>query len=346
VDVSELRVFGPGGSQQIGVTGQLVLGVDESPVTQLRRPGPGSSLVLSLFPGLDLFGRGFEAEGYTVVRGPDLILAGDIRDFRGVPGRFDGVIGGPPCTEWSLLNRDRDRALGEEMLQEFLRVVAECEPEWWLMENVPTVPDVALAGYAVQRLDLTGLECGGAQRRRRHFQFGSRLGDVLVPDRRQVTEGTAEPAALASEGQRVTRRSWRDFCALQGLPPLELPEFTQSGRYRLVGNGVAVPVARALARAVTRRRPLHLEESLCRCGCGRPVTGRGWLALPACRQRVSRARRFGRDVVTAQDAVGQDRSQVGDDAGVCEWGPVTLCRAGGVRSPDCHVNPAATPSPA
>jgi hypothetical protein len=32
-------------------------------------------LVLSLFPGIDLFGRGFEAAGFCVVRGPDLILA-------------------------------------------------------------------------------------------------------------------------------------------------------------------------------------------------------------------------------------------------------------------------------
>ena len=33
-------------------------------------------LVLSLFPGIDLLGRGFEAEGFCVVRGPDLLHAG------------------------------------------------------------------------------------------------------------------------------------------------------------------------------------------------------------------------------------------------------------------------------
>lgn len=40
-------------------------------------------LVLSLFPGIDLLGRGFEAEGFYVVRGPDLIYGGDIRAFQG-----------------------------------------------------------------------------------------------------------------------------------------------------------------------------------------------------------------------------------------------------------------------
>ncbi len=32
-----------------------------------------TQLVLSVFPGIDLLGRGFEAEGFCVVRGPDLL---------------------------------------------------------------------------------------------------------------------------------------------------------------------------------------------------------------------------------------------------------------------------------
>ena len=51
-------------------------------------------LILSLFPGIDLLGRGFEAESFAVVRGPDLLWGGDIRSFHVPPGRFDGIIGG------------------------------------------------------------------------------------------------------------------------------------------------------------------------------------------------------------------------------------------------------------
>jgi DNA (cytosine-5)-methyltransferase 1 len=36
-------------------------------------------IVLSLFPGIDILGRGFEEEGWCVVRGPDLLWAGDVR---------------------------------------------------------------------------------------------------------------------------------------------------------------------------------------------------------------------------------------------------------------------------
>lgn len=37
-----------------------------------------NSLVLSLFPGIGLLDRGFEAEGFCVVRGPDLLWGGDV----------------------------------------------------------------------------------------------------------------------------------------------------------------------------------------------------------------------------------------------------------------------------
>lgn len=54
-------------------------------------------LVLSLFPGIGLLDMAFEAEGFCVVRGPDLLWGGDIKRFHPPAGRFDGVIGGPPC---------------------------------------------------------------------------------------------------------------------------------------------------------------------------------------------------------------------------------------------------------
>lgn len=53
-------------------------------------------LILLLFPGIDLLGQGFEAEGFSVVRGPDLIFGQDVRGFHVPAGKFEGVIGGPP----------------------------------------------------------------------------------------------------------------------------------------------------------------------------------------------------------------------------------------------------------
>jgi DNA (cytosine-5)-methyltransferase 1 len=56
-----------------------------------------SPLVLSLFPGIGLLDMAFEQEGFCVVRGPDLLWGGDVKRFHPPAGKFDGVIGGPPC---------------------------------------------------------------------------------------------------------------------------------------------------------------------------------------------------------------------------------------------------------
>lgn len=249
-------------------------------------------LVLSLFPGIDLLGRAFEAEGFCVVRGPDLLWGGDVRAFHPPGLRFDGVIAGSPCQDFSRLRRSPPTGYGVEMLNEFARVVTEARPVWWLLENVPTVPDVAVPGYEVQRLDLNARECGMAQRRLRHFQFGHVLGWVLVPDRRAPVTDQIVPIALASEGARPDRRGWPEFCEAQGLPAdFTLPGLSIAARYAAVGNGVPIEMGRTVARAVAATRARH--EHLCACNCGRVVVGLRQLhAGAACRKRMQRRRDY------------------------------------------------------
>jgi DNA (cytosine-5)-methyltransferase 1 len=249
-------------------------------------------LVLSLFPGIDLLGRGFEECGFCVVRGPDVLWGGDIYTFYPPAGRFEGVIAGSPCQDFSRARRSEPTGEGLALLSEFVRVVVEARPDWFLLENVPTVPTLEVEGYRMQRLDLDARDCGMSQRRLRHFQFGSASGRVLVVTRRgRPAIEESQPTCLASEGSRKHRRSWADFCQLQGLPPdFSLPGMTLTARYAAVGNGVAVPVAQVLARAILGAVPWHAVR-LCACGCGRPVTGRQTMATASCRKRMERRRR-------------------------------------------------------
>jgi DNA (cytosine-5)-methyltransferase 1 len=268
-------------------------------------------LVLSLFPGIDLLGRGFEAEGFCVVRGPDLIWGGDVRDFHPDPRKFGGVIAGSPCQDFSKLRRSAPTGTGRAMLDEFCRVVAEAQPAWFLLENVPTVPDVAVVGYEVQRLDLNARECGAKQNRPRHFQFGSRDGRVLVPARVITTHSESQPTVLASEGKRKSRRGWPEFCELQGLPgDFALPGMTLSARYRAVGNGVHIDVARTLARAVREALRRRKSPRLCVCNCGRIVMGKGGAATAACRKRLERRRKRDLPGVTVPGTVTVDETQL------------------------------------
>lgn len=243
-------------------------------------------LVLSLFPGADLLGRGFHAAGFSVVRGPDLILDELVEDFHIPRGRFDGIIGGPPCKNYSDANRYRDEAEGDRLVQEFLRLVQEGEPAWFLMENVRNVPDVVVPGYRVQRLDVDSQDFGVPQRRLRHIQFGSRDGSIIrpirTPVRRRVT-GTVTTRPRSKHDRPARRKR------AQGAESLTLASFTPAARSRLIGNGVPIPMAKALAEAVGSRGPVTPRD--CVCGCGRVTEGKAVQATPACRKRMERRRR-------------------------------------------------------
>lgn len=150
--------------------------------------------LLSVFPGVGLLDRAFEEAGFCLVRGPDLIWGGDVRRFHVRPGWFGGVIGGPPCQEFSPLAH-LVRARGYQvrhpnLIPEFARVVAEGAVPWFLMENVPGAPDPAPSGYAVHTFELDNVwlpaddGLGHEQRRCRQFWFGLR-GAWAVPDLRR-----------------------------------------------------------------------------------------------------------------------------------------------------------------
>lgn len=269
-----------------------------------------SQLILSLFPGIGLLDRAFEETGFCILRGPDTLWGGDVRRFSPPAGVFTGVIGGPPCQEFSSLRRDEPTGEGLELLGEYARVVVESQPEWFLLENVSRVPSVTeLPGqifaelshmYVIQRLDINlAWYCDCT--RLRHIQFGSKSGHLLNVSRRAVTE-QLPGAALASDN-----RSFRELCRLQGLPDdFDLPPFLMEEKKRAVGNGVPLAMGRALAAAVIEayEGPVTLQCDLaggvtpagvCACGCGRRVTGKQRYFDYSCRKRAQRKRN-----VTAQ----------------------------------------------
>jgi DNA (cytosine-5)-methyltransferase 1 len=259
----------------------------------------GHSLILSVFPGIGLLDRAFEEQGFCVVRGPDLLWGGDVRQFHPPANVFWGVIGGPPCQDFSRLRRDAPTGYGLEMLAEFTRTVTEANPEWWLMENVDRVPTVSelghSAGYVTQRFDINqAWYCDVS--RLRHIQFGSKSGRLLNVTRR-VCRGVTDGAALANDA-----RPFKELCRLQGLPDdFDLPPFLATEKKRAVGNGVPLPMGRELAKAVIKAylKPVELQcdfagqvttVGVCRCGCGRQVTGKAKYYDYSCRKRAQRNR--------------------------------------------------------
>lgn len=257
-----------------------------------RRSVAVTELVLSLFPGVGLLDRAFAANGFCIVQAADKITGGDVREFRGVEFAFEGIVAGPPCQGFSAANSYRKEddhhsvQNSREMLQQTCRIIMECRPEWFLIENVPRVPDVRIDGYTIQRIPITDRECGGVQLRSRHVQFGSRLGDVIRPARVNDCTRNRKKGRPAKAVTTKTER-WKDFpdvCRRQGLEAqIDLPGWTRSAKVKAVGNGVPLRMGRALAAAILDRA--GPRESDCLCGCGREVSGKQLTATASCRKR-------------------------------------------------------------
>ena len=248
-----------------------------------------SHLVLSLFPGAGLLDRGFELAGFVVVRGPDTLWGQDIRYFHPPASHFAGVIGGSPCQDFSRKRRAPPTGYGVMMLREFARCVTEARPSWFLLENVPGVPSLVIHGYTVQRFNVVAGDFGSRQRRNRTFQFGSLDGVPITLQRETVSHCGRRPAAVLAKGER---RKFSDLAAMQGLPRgFRLEGLTPGIARRLVGNGVHVGTAKAVAVAIRDRS--DTPARLCACGCGRPLNGndRQVTATAACRKRIERSRK-------------------------------------------------------
>src|SRR5690606_26425518 len=179
-----------------------------------------------LFPGIGLLDMAFEQEGFCVVRGPDLLWGGDVRNLHPPAGKFDGVIGGPPCQAFSPIgNVNRARWGAESVMPdltgEFRRVVIEARPMWWLMENSPHCPGSGLAGE--RRITLDNAWFGERQSRRRGFWSNLSLhieAPALVPMEAGEERAVSWKGAVDWKGsrQREGQRSLADMLELQGFP--------------------------------------------------------------------------------------------------------------------------------
>lgn len=251
-----------------------------------------NELILSVFPGIDLLGRGFEDEGYCIVQAQDLITGGDIRRFNPPPKKFDGIIGGSPCQDFSRLNRT-PKNYSYEMLEEYRRVVKKAQPKWFLHENVQGCPEFSIDGYHHQRFILD-LGWFTENSRLRVFTFGSKNGELLNP----ITSKKASIKQTAITGK--DKRSFQECCEIQGLTKdFDLPFFNLASKKQAVANAVPLDISKYLAKLIKRDYykidlPIvNKEESKnfrkCLCGCGREVFGRKKTSSDACRKRVSRS---------------------------------------------------------
>lgn len=232
-------------------------------------------LVLSLFPGIGMLDMAFEEEGFTVVRGPDLLWGGDVHRFHAPAGRFDGVIGGPPCqfaSEMSRLNEAQGKELAANLIPEFERIVAEAAANWFVMENVVQAPAPVIPGYSITENVLRDVWCGGETMRKRKMSIGTNDGRRIhvstlalhKPDPAiAITSGAREDrygrvkhvvsGKLRVCSTRGNRLPMEEMARRQGLPPHFFGDnspFTEAAKRKMLGNGVPLAMGKAVAAAI------------------------------------------------------------------------------------------------
>lgn len=259
-------------------------------------------LVLSCFPGIGLLDMAFELEGFCVVRGPDLLWGGDIRRFHPPAGKFDGVIGGPPCQMFSDLAA-LNRAQGREpkfgnLIPEFARCVMESKPQWFVMENVPKAPLPECDGYLVHAQMLNNRWLGEEQNRKRRICFGSpdgrkllvetlaletaRYADAIIggggraPHHRcrgvprtvtgNVGGRARVPGSVTASDGGASKRMWRyrlpEACRLQGLPEDHLDHSPFTAGGKLQAVANGVPIPMGRAIARAVRQAMYDESQV------------------------------------------------------------------------------------
>lgn len=191
----------------------------------------------------------FCAATYNRNFGPHCV-SGDIvdilRDGSAKIPSADVVIGGPPCQGFSLLNKQRESDPRKQLWRPFLEVVARCNAQIFVMENVPQligtyehgeITGVAESlGFKVRHGKLLAADYGVPQLRLRAFIIGCKFAapSLLFPPRKTHYKPTSGGVRIGFEtgGNDIYLRKpepWKTVRdAIGDLPPPEGTEIKKA----------------------------------------------------------------------------------------------------------------------
>lgn len=233
----------------------------------------GSPSVVDLFAGPGGLGEGFRQSGFFIAAAVDsdeyaqktltlnagargtLVINENVRRLK-ISGKVDVVVGGPPCQGFSNVGipRIRHQRLTKEkktrvrdprrtLYREFVRIVNDLQPQFFVMENVPTllsfrggkvrdeiVRQFNSIGYETKVDILNAANFGVPQVRKRAFFIGNRIGaENPFPVKTHTNQSATGQMTL--DGGQVLPRQLTVFDAISDLPPLEPGTGTDESPY-------------------------------------------------------------------------------------------------------------------
>ena len=165
---------------------------------------------------------------------PDTVQLGDIKNIS-FTNKFgydvDLIIGGSPCQDLSIAKKDRKGLNGERsgLFWEYLRILREVKPKWFVLENVASMPreakEVITKELGVESI-MINASLVSAQNRKRLFwtnipnvsqpnDKGILLKDVLETDNENVR-------ACSLRGRYMVNRKRKDVRGMKTQQRLEI----------------------------------------------------------------------------------------------------------------------------
>lgn len=208
--------------------------------------------------GIDMWGVALQSFGYNHNEAD--VLQADITKGIDLP-RCRILIGSPPCPEFSVAKQIVKRTFDMSCVNAFLALVNRCQPEYWIMENVPELVKHLKIDAPYQIIKACGY---GLQQRRRRVFFGTlppKDFSTSCRGHHHIPAITAtEWKGRSSEKNRHKMNRYADYlnrkptieeCKREMGFPAEYKFFgSKKDQYIQIGNAVVPPVAKILAEAI------------------------------------------------------------------------------------------------
>lgn len=178
----------------------------------------GHFSVVDLFAGAGLFSDSFVRQGFHVSLAiendrraaesyrrnlGDHVICSDIRAIA-PEGGCDVLIGGPPCQGFSTLGKRCENDVRNDLAMYFVSWARALQPKVIVVENVEAfasssqcaqlASEFEKMGYDIDTHVLDASEYGAAQRRRRSFTIGTRVGPIRISRLEQFSDNNVREA--------------------------------------------------------------------------------------------------------------------------------------------------------